>query len=75
MKHDIYLRVSKTPSENSIVSRRTFSVWERLLSKFLGNKRNVTVLIPGNTVETMIITETLPEEEANGQEEADPEFC
>lgn len=50
MKHKLKIRVSKEPPNGSIVTCRNISIRERLLRFLMGNKRRVTVLIPGDNV-------------------------
>lgn len=57
MKHNLKISVSKEPQEGGIVQCRNVSVREKLLTRLLGCKQKVMILIPGNTVETLSITE------------------
>lgn len=60
MKHNLKISVSKRPQAGGIVSCRNVTLREKLLTFLLGRQERVMVLIPGNTVETLSITE-LPE--------------
>lgn len=60
MKHNLKISVSKQPQTGGIVSCRNVTLREKLLTFLLGRQERVMVLIPGNTVETLSITE-LPE--------------
>lgn len=58
MKHKLRISVSKTPQTGGIVTCRNLTVRERLLCFLLGDKRKVTVLIPGDSVGEIAICET-----------------
>lgn len=51
------IRVSKKPQNGGVVACRTVSIHEKLLTMLLGPKQKVMVLVPGNSVETISITE------------------
>ena len=57
MKHNLKISVSKEPQEGGIVQCRNISVREKLLTRLLGRKQTVMILIPGNTVFTVSISE------------------
>ena len=57
MKHNLKISDSREPKAGGLVSCRTITVREKLLSRLLGNKQKVMVLIPGNSVSTVSITE------------------
>jgi hypothetical protein len=57
MKHNLSISVSKKPREGGIVSCQRLTIRERLLRHLLGEKCNVTVIVPGDTVECVSITE------------------
>lgn len=57
MKHNLKISVSKTPLNGGIVAYRKISLREKLLTLLLGPKQDVMVLVPGNSVETIAITE------------------
>ena len=50
MRHKLKISVSKEP-QNSVTLR------EKMLTRLLGRKERVMILIPGNTVESLDITE------------------
>ena len=50
MKHKLKISVLKEPPNGGIVTCRNISIRERLLRFLMGNKRRVTVLIPGDNV-------------------------
>jgi hypothetical protein len=57
MKHVLRIGVSKAPSEGGIAACRKATVWERLLRPLLGDRRQVTVIVPGDSVRSLTITE------------------
>ena len=57
MKHNLCISVSKTPMDGGIVRCQRRTIRERLLRYLLSEKRSVTVIIPGDTVECVSITE------------------
>ena len=69
MKHKVKVSVSKDPQTGGIVTCRNLSVRERLLRFLFGDKRRVTVLIPGDSVGEIAICETEKGGEADGKEE------
>ena len=50
MKHMLKISVSREPQTEGIVSCRNVSIRERILRFLFGDKRRVTVLIPGDNV-------------------------
>lgn len=61
MKHTLQISVSKETSEGGIVSCRHVTVREKLLRFLLGNKQRVTVIVPGDSVESLSINEVSKE--------------
>lgn len=57
MKHKLKIRVSKEPQGGGIVQCRNISVREKLLTRLLGQKQRMMILIPGDTISTVSITE------------------
>lgn len=57
MKHKLKISVSKEPQTGGIVTCRNVTVRERLLRFLFGDKRRVTVLIPGDSVGEIAICE------------------
>lgn len=57
MKHDLKISVSKKPPENGVVRCKRVALRERLLRYLFGEKRRVMVIVPGDTVESVSITE------------------
>lgn len=50
MKHKLKISVSKEPRTGGIITCRNISIRERMLRFLMGDKRRVTVLIPGDSV-------------------------
>lgn len=65
MKHNLSISVSKKPRNEGIVSCRSVSIREKLLRIFLGTPCKVTILVPGDSVDTVSITE-VPETSSRG---------
>ena len=57
MKHDLKISVSKKPTEDVVVRCKRVALRERLLRYLFGEKRRVMVIVPGDTVESVSITE------------------
>ena len=57
MKHDLKISVSKKPTEDGVVRCTRVALRERLLRYLFGEKRRVMVIVPGDTVESVSITE------------------
>lgn len=57
MKHDLKISVSKKPTEDGVVKCKRVALRERLLRYLFGEKRRVMVIVPGDTVESVSITE------------------
>lgn len=60
MKHNLQISIRKRPSGGGIAYCRKVNVRERILSLLLGEKKRVTVIVPGDNIECMSI-QTLPE--------------
>ena len=60
MKHRLKIHVSRDPPRMALVRCRKMSVRERFLCWLFGAKRQLMVIVPGDTVETVSIEE-LPE--------------
>lgn len=58
MKHTLQISVSRKPTSDGIVSCRHVSVRERFLRFLLGDKRSLTIIVPGNSVREVDICET-----------------
>lgn len=57
MKHILKISVSKEPQDGGIVGCRHVTVRERLLRLLLGDKRRLTVIVPGDSVKALSIVE------------------
>lgn len=57
MKHNFKISVSREPQTGGIVRCKSVSLREKLLTRLLGQKEKVMILIPRNSVETLCITE------------------
>ena len=57
MKHNLNISVSKKPPEDGIVQCRNVSLRKKLLTRLLGRREKVMILVPGNSVESVCITE------------------
>ena len=57
MKHNLTISVSKDPRRGGIVQCQNISIREKLLTKLLGRKQKLMILVPGNSVSTVTITE------------------
>lgn len=57
MKHNLSISVSKKPKVGGIVACQTVTIREKLLRLLLGTPHKVTILVPGDSVDTVSITE------------------
>jgi hypothetical protein len=57
MKHVLRIGVRKEHPPDGLVSCRRVAVRERLLRFLLGDKRKLTVIVPGDSVKTLSIIE------------------
>ena len=57
MKHTLQISVSKKPKNGGIVACRHVSVREKLLRFLFGNKTKLTVIVPGDTVDEIAISQ------------------
>ena len=69
MKHNLRISIRKEPSGNGIAYCRKVSLRERLLRFLLGEKRRVTVIVPGDSVECVSIQELPAGGESDAQNE------
>ncbi|NLI93477.1 MAG: hypothetical protein GX434_15220 [Peptococcaceae bacterium] len=61
MKHELKISIRRAPFEGSVVKNQTVTLRERLLKRMFGEKHRVMVIVPGDSVERVSISE-LPEE-------------
>ncbi len=57
MKHSLKISVSKEPLQGGLVSYRHVTLRERLLRCLMGERKWLTVIVPGNSVKTLSIVE------------------
>jgi len=57
MTHNLKISVSKKPAEGGVVRCKRVTMRERLLHYLFGEKRRVMVIVPGDSVECVSITE------------------
>ena len=57
MRHNLSISVSKKPKVGGIVACRTVPMREKLIRIFFGLPCKVTILVPGDSVNTVSITE------------------
>lgn len=57
MKHNLRISVSKKPKYGGIVSCRTISVRERILRFLFGITMRLTIVVPGDSVQSLSINE------------------
>lgn len=57
MKHHLKISVSKKPNSNGIVACRTIGVRERFLRFLWGSKQKITIIVPGDAVRELAISE------------------
>ena len=57
MKHNLSISVTKDPKRDGIVRCRSVTIREKLLTRLFGKKHQVMILVPGNSVSTVSITE------------------
>ena len=57
MRHRLKISVSKELQTGGVVRCRSVTLREKMLTRLLGRKERVMILIPGNTVESLDITE------------------
>ena len=71
MKHKVRISVSDKPHTEGIITCRSITLRDRILRFLIGEKRKITVLIPGDTVDEIAISEAEKGGNANGQGKAD----
>lgn len=57
MKHSLKIRVSNDLKDSGVVACKSITLREKILTKLLGSKQKVLVLVPGDTVESIAIAE------------------
>jgi len=61
MKHNLKISICKEAPGGGIVRCRNITLRERLLKRLFGEKRKVTVIVPGDSVECVSIQELAEE--------------
>ena len=61
MRHELKISVRKAPFEGCVIKKQTVAMRERFLKRLFGNKHRLMVIVPGESVERVSISE-LPEE-------------
>ncbi len=69
MKHNLKISVSKKPVPGGIVSCRNVSVRERFLRFLLGDKQRLTIIVPGDSVRELAISEVMEGGNVHGKSE------
>lgn len=72
MKHNLKISVSKKPQTGGIVSCRNVTIRERFLRFLLGDKQKLTILVPGDTVQELTISEIKEGGISHEQDQATP---
>lgn len=57
MKHDLKISIRREPLTDGIVRCRTVTLRERLMARLFGKESRLTVIVPGDSVETLSINE------------------
>ncbi len=69
MEHTLKISVSKEPVSGGIVSCRHISVRERFLRFLLGEKRRVAIIVPGDSVRELAVSEIMEGGSVHGKSE------
>ena len=69
MEHTLRISVSKKPVSGGIVSCRHISVRERFLRFLLGEKRRLTIIVPGDSVRELAVSEVMEGGNVHGKSE------
>ncbi|HPE67428.1 MAG TPA: hypothetical protein PK849_14695 [Synergistales bacterium] len=57
MKHNLKISVSKEPQSGGIVCCRNVTLREKILTRLLGKKERMMILVPGDSVAELCISE------------------
>ena len=57
MKHNLEVMLSKETPKSGIVACRHVTIRERILNLLFGSPMKLTIIVPGNSVEEVAITE------------------
>ena len=66
MKKKLKVSVSKQPQTAGVITCRNRSIRERFLSFLFGDRKRITILIPGDNVDEVAICDAENGGEANG---------
>ncbi len=69
MDHTLKISVSKKPASDGIVSCRSISVRERFLRFLFGEKQRLTIIVPGDSVRELAVSEVKEGGSVHGQSE------
>ena len=69
MEHTLRISVSKEPASGGIVSCRHISVRERIARFLLGEKRRLTIIVPGDSVRELAVSEVMEGGNVHGKSE------
>ena len=69
MKHTLKISVSKKTVNGGIVACRNVSVRERFLRFLLGDKQRLTIIVPGDSVRELAISEVMEGGNVHGKSE------
>lgn len=69
MEHTLKISVSKEPVSGGIVSCRHISVRERIARFLLGEKRRLTIIVPGDSVRELAVSEIMEGGSVHGKSE------
>ena len=69
MEHTLRISVSKEPVSGGIVSCRHISVRERIVRFLLGEKRKLTIIVPGDSVRELAVSEIMEGGSVHGKSE------
>jgi len=69
VKHTLKISVAKEPASGGIVSCRNVSMRERLVRFLLGEKRRLTIIVPGDSVRELAISEVMEGGNVHGKSE------
>ena len=69
MEHTLRISVSKEPVSGGIVSCRNISVRERIVRFLLGEKRRLTIIVPGDSVRELAVSEIMEGGSLHGKSE------
>lgn len=67
MKHKLKISVTKKPRNDGIVNLKNISVRERFLRFLLGDKLHFMVIVPGDSVSELAISEVKEGENEHGE--------